>query len=131
MRIWPWVALGSALGGTARFVTHELLHSLWPHPFPWTTLLINVLGSFVIGYIASLSEPGGRVMLPTHVRQFLMTGVCGGYTTFSILSLETLVLLEHAPVLGLLNLVATATVCLLAVWAGFALAARHNRLVRS
>ncbi|MDO3379956.1 CrcB family protein [Geoalkalibacter halelectricus] len=130
MRIWAWVACGSALGGGARFMAADLTHHLWAPVFPWDTLFVNFTGSFLIGFIATLSEPGGRLLLPTQIRQFLLTGFCGGYTTFSIFSLQSLALLKVSPWLGGLNLALTTLTCLLAVWSGHALAARLNQLAR-
>lgn len=131
MKIWVWVALGSALGGGARFMAGHLFQRYGVMVFPWDTLFVNVTGSFLIGFIATLSDTGSRVMLPTHLRQFLMTGFCGGYTTFSILSLQSLALLETRPWLGVLNLTLTVITCLLAVWGGHVLAGRLNQLKRS
>ena len=131
MSIALWVALGSALGGGSRFVVGDLFHLLWVHPFPLDTFFVNVTGSLLIGLVATLSEPDGRLMLPTHLRQFVMAGFCGGFTTFSIFSLESLYLLQHSPWLGMLNLIATAALCLLAVWLGHVLAQRLNQLPRS
>ncbi len=131
MNIWAWVALGSALGGGARFVATDLFRHLWTMPFPWDTLFVNVTGSLLIGFVATLTEADSRVMMPMHIRQFIMTGFCGGYTTFSILSLESLALIESNPWLGVLNLTLTTTTCLLAVWGGHALAGRLNHLART
>lgn len=131
MNIWAWVAFGSALGGGTRFMAGDLFQRLWVMAFPWDTLFVNFTGSFLIGFIATLTDAGGRVMLPTHIRQFLMTGFCGGYTTFSILSLQSLALLENRPSLGVLNLALTLTTCLLAVWGGHTFAGRLNQLKRS
>ncbi|WP_290652040.1 CrcB family protein [Aquisalimonas sp.] len=128
MRIWAWVAVGSALGGGVRFVARDLFELLGTLSFPWDTLFVNITGSLLIGFFATLTEPDGRLMLPTHIRQFVMTGFCGGYTTFSILSLESLALIERSPWLGGLNLALTALTCLLAVWCGHMLARRLNQL---
>lgn len=61
---------------------------------PWGTLLVNVTGSLAIGFYAAVSAPGGARPTESHRRQFVMTGICGGYTTFSIFSLETARLVE-------------------------------------
>lgn len=127
MIIWLWVALGSALGGGTRFLAGELLYHHWPVPFPTGTLFVNISGALLIGFFATLTEPGGRLTLPAPVRQFVTTGFCGGYTTFSIFSLESLILLEQTPTLGALNLALTMATCLLAVWWGHALARRLNQ----
>jgi len=109
-------------------VARDLFELLGTLSFPWDTLFVNITGSLLIGFFATLTEPDGRLMLPTHIRQFVMTGFCGGYTTFSILSLESLALIERSPWLGGLNLALTALTCLLAVWCGHMLARRLNQL---
>ena len=62
--------------------------------FPWGTLIVNVSGSFVIGFFATLTGPDGRMFVGTTARQFVMIGICGGYTTFSSFSLQTLNLMN-------------------------------------
>jgi CrcB protein len=81
----------------------------------------------VIGFFASLTGPGGRVMVTPDVRQFVMAGVCGGYTTFSAFSLQTLTLAQHGEVFRAgLNVGASVTLCLVAVWLGYLAAAVIN-----
>ena len=89
---------------------------------------MNVVGSFVIGFYATLSGPDGRLFAGTLQRQFVMTGICGGFTTFSIFSLEVL-RLAQAGALGMAGLYtgASAAVWLAAVWLGHALATAINR----
>jgi CrcB protein len=125
------VALGSALGGTARWLAGEALHDWAGTGFPWATLFVNVTGSFLIGLYAALAGPDGRLLAGPRQRQFVMTGICGGYTTFSIFSLETVRLVEagrHA--LAGLNVALSVGLWLASVWAGWALANRLNRLRR-
>ncbi|HEU0220656.1 MAG TPA: CrcB family protein [Paracoccaceae bacterium] len=123
------VALGSSLGGVARAVA-SLAALAWLGPgFPWGTLAVNVLGSFVIGFYATLTGPGGRIMAGTHLRQFVMTGFCGGFTTFSIFSLETLGLArEGRPALAAFYVGVSVVTWLAAAWLGHMIAARINRL---
>ncbi len=90
MSLYFWIAIGSALGGIARFALSGLVAQQWGETFPWGTLVINVLGSFVIGFFATLTGPDGRYFVSSVGRQFFMTGVVGGFTTFSSLSLQTL-----------------------------------------
>ena len=90
------IAIGSALGGLARYGTGLLAVALWGPGFPWGTIIINVLGSFVIGAFATLTGPDGRLYVGPLGRQLVMVGLCGGYTTFSAFSLETLELIERA-----------------------------------
>ncbi len=95
----------------------------------WGTLIVNVSGSFVIGVFATLTGPEGRWLASASFRQFFMLGVCGGYTTFSSFSLQTLTLAED----GLwfragANAVLSLVLCLLGVWLGHALALQLNAM---
>jgi CrcB protein len=123
------VALGSLVGGVARYLVSVLFVSQIGDGFPWGTLFVNVTGSFVIGFYAALTGPDGRLLASPLQRQFVMVGICGGYTTFSAFSLETLRLVQsgnlHA---ASLNLGISVVGWLGAVWIGHALATRLNRL---
>ncbi len=126
-----WVGLGSALGGLARYWLGTWVATLTGPSFPWGTLLINVLGSFVIGlfaaalgtrgpFAAALGPDGLAGVLD--VRAFVMVGLCGGFTTFSSFSLQSLELLQagrYGPALG--YMAGSALACLAAVWAGWVL----------
>jgi len=97
--------------------------------FPWGTIIVNLLGSFIIGGFATLTGPDGRVYVAPFGRQFVMVGFCGGYTTFSAFSLETLQLLQAArPFAAAANVALSLALGLLAIWLGHALAQRVNRL---
>ena len=123
-----WVAIGGALGSLARYWVAETLALLWGGPFPWGTVLVNVSGSFVIGFAAGGSGPHGRWIESAFVRQFVMVGLCGGYTTFSAFSLQTVALLQAGEVgRAGLNVAGSVSLCLLATWAGFAVAAALAR----
>ena len=113
------VGLGSALGGMARYGAALLLARFFGETFPWGTLFVNVTGSFVIGFFFTLTAAGGRLLISPDWRIFVTVGICGGYTTFSSFSLQTLVLLrggEWFP--AALNVFGSVTVCLVAVWLG-------------
>src|SRR5580692_904869 len=88
------IAVGSALGGVGRFWCSGITARLIGETFPWGTLLVNVVGSFVIGFFSTLTGPDGRILASTTARQFVMVGICGGYTTFSSFSLQTLNLMN-------------------------------------
>jgi len=119
-----WIALGSALGGMARFACSNLAVSWWGPSFPWGTLIINVVGSFVIGFFGTLTGPDGRMMVAGDTRQFVMVGLCGGYTTFSSFSLQTLNLVREGQMLGAgANILLSVVLCLVAVWLGYAIGA--------
>lgn len=121
------VAAGSVLGGVARYVISLLLQMI--PAFPWATLFVNVTGSFIVGFYGTLSGPDGRLFASVRQRQFVMTGFCGGYTTFSTFSLETFKLLEAGMTkTALLNIAVSVATWLFAVWLGDRLATRLTRL---
>jgi CrcB protein len=125
------VALGAALGSVARYLCSLGAHHLLGAGFAWGTLAVNIAGSFLIGLCAVLVEPGGRFALGPAARQFLLTGFCGGFTTFSIFSLETLLFLrDGAHALAALNVTASVLLWLVAVWLGYRLGARIDRVGR-
>lgn len=122
-----WVALGSALGGVARHWCSGVAARLWGESFPWGTIIVNVAGSFVIGLFATLTAPDGRVAASSEARLFVMVGLCGGYTTFSAFSLQSLVLARAGEWIGLgMNIGLSVVLCLAAVWAGHAIAVAVN-----
>jgi len=97
--------------------------------FPWGTLIINVTGSFVIGFFGTLTGPDGRVMVSGTIRQLVMVGICGGYTTFSSFSLQTLNLVEDGEWLYASgNVIGSVVLCLAFVWLGAICAAALNQL---
>ena len=126
MIAYLWVAFGGALGSVARFWMDDLVSARFGKSFPWGILLINVIGSFVIGVIGSMASPEGRMDAQSRIfaTQFLMVGICGGYTTFSSFSWHTLRLLREGQWLyagG--NIVLSVVLCLIAVWLGYLLGA--------
>jgi fluoride exporter len=123
------VALGSVVGGVARYLASVLFMSQLGDGFPWSTLFVNVIGSFIIGFYAALTGPDGRLFATQRQRQFVMVGFCGGFTTFSAFSLETLRLAHSGNVrLAFLNMAISIVGWLVAVWMGHAAATRLNRL---
>lgn len=123
------VATGSMIGGALRALASLASVAVWGQGFPVGTLLVNIVGSFLIGFYATLTGPDGRVFAGPRQRQFFMAGFCGGLTTFSMFSLETLVLAQRGawPVAAL-NVAISTVSWLAAVWLGHVLAARLNRL---
>jgi CrcB protein len=122
-----WVAVGSALGGMARFWLAGFMGALAGTSFPWGTLLINVGGSFVIGLFGVLSGSAGRLAVAPDFRIFVMVGICGGFTTFSSFSLQTLELLQQGAVLRAGGyVVASVALCLAFVWLGAVIAGAVN-----
>ena len=123
MLTYLWVALGGALGTTARYWLSTVVARAFGETFPWGTLIINVTGSLVIGFFAALTGPDGRVFASSTVRQFVMIGICGGYTTFSSFSLQTLNLVNDGEWFRAgANIVLSVLLCLIAVWGGVILA---------
>jgi CrcB protein len=128
LAIAVWVAIGSALGGVARYWCSGIVARLVGETFPWGTLIVNVVGSFLIGLIATVSGTDGRFLIPPEARQFMMFGILGGFTTFSSFSLQTLTLARDGQwLLAGANIVGSVVLCLVMVWAGHMLATLINR----
>ncbi len=126
-RLYLAVGAGAALGALLRFAIS--LGTVGAGlPVFLATGIVNVLGSLVIGLFATLSAPEGRLIIGPVPRQFVMTGLCGGLTTFSSMSLDAFAMLLAArPVAAALYLAAVIGLSLVAVWTGHTLAARLNR----
>ena len=128
-QLYLFVALGGALGTAGRYFVSGVVANAFGETFPWGTLIINVTGSFVIGFFATLTAPDGRLFVGGTTRQFVMTGICGGFTTFSSFSLQTLNLMNDGEWLhagG--NVAGSVTLCLISVWLGSISAAALNQL---
>ena len=124
MLIYFLIAVGSALGGMARYFAAGVVMSLTSGTFPYGTLFVNVTGAVIIGFFAALTGPEGRFFVPASGRMFVMTGFCGGYTTFSTFSFETMALISDGQWLSATaNALLSVMLCLIAVWLG-SLAAR-------
>ena len=126
MGFWnfAWVMIGGAIGSAARFWGSVVIAQRVGETFHWGTLIVNVIGCFVIGLFNTLTGPDGRWFLPIAARQFVMIGICGGFTTFSAFSLQTLALVQNGEWLhagG--NIVFSVGLCMIAVWLGHVLAA--------
>ena len=115
------VALGSALGGVLRYACTLLAAAWLGEALPWGTILINAVGSFVIGGFAAATGPDARWPASVALRTFVMVGLCGGYTTFSSFSLQTVELLQRGDLVGAgANVGLSVALCLAAVWLGHA-----------
>jgi fluoride exporter len=122
-----WIFIGGGLGTLARWGVSGFVARQWGETFPLGTLVINVSGSFIIGLFAGLTGPDSRWMAPAVFRQFFMLGVCGGYTTFSSFSLQTLALAQEGEWFkAAANAVLSLVLCLLGVWLGHILAMQLN-----
>ncbi|ATR22418.1 CrcB family protein [Roseomonas mucosa] len=120
------VMIGGALGTLARYAVSVLALPI-SRDLPWGTILINVAGSFVIGFFGTLTLAHGRFPVSENIRLFVMIGLCGGFTTFSSFSLQTLDLLRSGAVLrASINIVASLLLCIGAVAVGHTIAAHVN-----
>ena len=122
MLVYLWLGLGGALGTVARYWVNGVVSRHFDS-FPMGTLLINITGSFLIGFFATMTAPEGRWLVSPTFRAFFMTGICGGYTTFSSFSLQTLELAREGEWLYAgANALGSVALCLAAVWLGYAAA---------
>ena len=123
-----WVALGGAIGSLGRYWCSGLMARWVGETFPWGTLFVNVVGSFLIGLIFTVTGPDGRILINSGPRQFMLVGVMGGFTTFSSFSLQTLNLMQDGEWLWAAgNVAISVSLCLLGVWLGHNLAVTINR----
>lgn len=112
-----WVALGGAAGSVARALVAMALPARWL----MATMMVNVVGSLLIGWLAARYGQLGTETAAT-LRSLLITGFCGGFTTFSTFSWQTLEQLQKGQWLTAAgNVLLSVTLCLLAVWLGFRL----------
>ncbi|MFZ4763236.1 MAG: fluoride efflux transporter CrcB [Alphaproteobacteria bacterium] len=121
--MYLWIAAGSALGGIGRYAFGQLASYYLPAAFPWGTWMINIIGSFIIGIAAALVA-GNNIPYSQEIKQFVMVGLCGGFTTFSSFSLQTLEMLqEQRYSMAALYSISSVSCCVFAVWLGYWLAA--------
>jgi CrcB protein len=127
LAVYLWVAVGGALGSVARFALgNAMLQAMGPD-FPWGTLLINVSGSFVISFFGVLTGMNARYPMSPEARIFVTVGLCGGFTTFSAFSLQTVELARTGHAMrAALYVAASAALCIIACAAGYASAAALN-----
>ena len=126
--IYLLVGLGAGLGGMARFWMSGFAATFITDTFPWGTYLVNVIGSAIIGLFATLTVPEGHLFVPASTRIFVMVGLCGGFTTFSSFSLETLSMVRDGQSWrALFNVTGTLLSCLIGVWCGYAIATAMNQ----
>lgn len=128
MLTYLFVAFGGAIGSVGRFALSGWIARTTSEIFPLGTFAVNVTGCFIIGLFATLTGPEGRVVVAPDVRQFLMIGVCGGYTTFSSFSLQTLALARDGDMTRAgLNVALSVLFCLVGVYLGSVLGQAVNR----
>ena len=122
-----WIMIGGALGTGARFWASGLIAQRFGEFFPLGTFAVNITGSFIIGFFAGFTDPTGPFLVGPRVRQFVMIGICGGYTTFSSFSLQTLELANDGQWFRAgANTVLSVVLCLLGVWLGHLFATALN-----
>ena len=123
------VMTGGAVGTGLRLWLSGLLATKYGETFPLGTLVVNVIGSFVISFFAGLVGPDGPLLVSSLARQVVMVGVLGGFTTFSSFSFQTLNLLHDGQwARAAANIGLSVGLCLFAVWLGHVAAqAVHQR----
>lgn len=131
MLAYLWIAIGGAVGSMARYGVGGLVSNKFGETFPWGTLVVNISGSFVIGFLGAITAAEGKMSPQSRVfaTQLLITGVCGGYTTFSSFSLQTLNLLRDREWLyagG--NILLSVLLCMVAVWLGYLLGSMFSSM---
>jgi CrcB protein len=118
--------LGGAIGTLLRYLISALTTTT-PHDLPWGTIVINIAGSFIIGFFGTLTLASGKFPVSENMRLFVMVGICGGFTTFSSFSLQTFDLMRHGhPIRAAINVIASVVLCICAVALGHAIAAHYN-----
>ena len=121
------VAVGSAVGGVLRFWLTAWVERVLPSQMPLGTLLVNVTGSFAIGVLAAAFLDRGHVSATTVWPALLMTGLLGGFTTFSAFSLQTLMLTQQGRWMDAgANVALSVLLCLCAVWLGWHVGMMHQ-----
>lgn len=122
------IGLGGAFGTLLRY-WGGLAALRWSQWLPWGTILINVSGSFAIAFFGALTASTGRFAASETVRLVFMVGICGGFTTFSSFSLQTLDLLRQGAVLrAVLNMALSLGLCMASVTAGYLAAQAFNTM---
>ncbi len=132
MLTYFYIALGGAIGSVSRaWISNAAVRALGPH-FPWGTIFINVAGSFIIGFFGALTMSEGRFTAHPDARAFVMVGICGGFTTFSSFSLQTLDLARDGKLgAAFANIALSVILCLAAVTAGYESAESINEGARA
>jgi CrcB protein len=123
-----YIALGGAFGTLLRYWCSGLVAAAIGETFPWGTMVVNVVGSTLIGLFAALVGPDGRLLLSPELRQAVTIGVFGGFTTFSSFSIQTLALIQDDEwLLAGSNVLLSVALCLSGVWLGWMLGTLINR----
>lgn len=119
MLLTVWIALFGGLGAMARFVSDGTLRTILGRRFPWSTLIINVIGSFILGLVTGAALYG---QAPHNLVLIIGTGFCGGFTTFSTASFEAVRLIEERRFFSfLVQVIGNVGLCLLAAAIGLSM----------
>jgi CrcB protein len=130
--IYLWIALGSALGGVARYWCSDFVAANVGEAFPWGTILVNVVGSFIIGFFVAITDSNGRFIVSPEIKLFITIGICGGFTTFSSFSIQTLNLMHEGDFFRAgANILLSIVLCLAFVWLGYVLATNINEFKKA
>lgn len=114
------VGLGGGIGSIARYLCQRWFNENYPHPFPWGTFAVNLAGCFLIGIIYAASEKS--TFLTPHIRLLLITGFCGGFTTFSTFAFENMNLLRSGDIVYFLfYTIGSVVLGIIGVFAGVAI----------
>lgn len=114
------VALGGSAGSVLRYLSQKFIGNLYVHPFPWGTLVVNITGCFLIGVLWSIVSR--NISMNEDLKLLLMTGFCGGFTTFSAFTLESITLIKQERLLlFFLYVIISVGAGLLATFAGMKL----------
>ena len=120
------IMVGGAIGTLLRYLI-SVLTSAAPHELPWGTIVINISGSFLIGFFGTFTLANGKFPVSENLRLLVMVGICGGFTTFSSFSLQTFDLMRNGYVVrAAVNVVGSVVLCICAVALGHLIAAHFN-----
>ncbi len=120
------IMLGGAFGTLLRYLI-SVMTSTAAHELPWSTLAINISGSFLIGFFGTLTLASGKFPVSENLRLLVMVGICGGFTTFSSFSLQTFDLLRNGSMgRAAANIILSVLLCIGAVALGHIIAAHFN-----
>lgn len=130
IKMYLAIMLGGCVGVAARTWASFAIASRWGETFPYGTMAVNITGCFLIGVIATVTGPNGSLLIPLTLRQAIIIGALGGYTTFSSFSLQTIHLLrDHEFLLATANAAGSLFGCLLATWLGIIVGSFINQRV--